>query len=607
MEVKKKKPLSKEEVKEKLLAKKKEAKQLLKEKRARLVVKNISFKVTPEKLKKHFEKYGEVKSVELLKKPDGKLTGCAFVQFSLVQKAAKARHYTNDQEFLGRKIVVDFAKAKNKYQKEQQLKKVEIKNEDGTKEIIEIKEEDDDDVSVKSENVDDQEIKDEPENSDSDSEKFDNEDANSDDSDDKDEDIKEEKQLDSVKKPYLSHDVAEGKTVFVKNVPFDATNDDLKQCMKQFGRVYYALVCFDKLTEHSKGTAFVKFVNAEDAQKALSAGTELKLLGNILDCHPALDKGDVNKKVTQEKESKNVPKDSRNLYLVKEGVILAGSKAAEGVSATDMAKRLQIEQYKTQMLRNLNMFVSKERIVVHNLPSSWDDKKLKILFQKYSGPGAFIREARIMRDMKNIESNGLGKSKEYGFVTFSKHENALMALRNLNNNPEIFSTNKRPIITFSIENKSIIKARQKRLEKSKQYNPVSKSFNPEEKAKVFHNGGKISRKDLNKRPRIENVQTQEEDIPKFGGVATKPGTKEKMRSRYKLNVQAKLHHENLKKEKKRKKNAKKSLAEKKKEFTKQPKQKINKVSEKDNFSKIVSEYKKKLVGVSATKKSKWYD
>ncbi|XP_072386107.1 RNA-binding protein 28 [Diabrotica undecimpunctata] len=601
---KKKTPLSKEEVKEKLLAKKKESKQLLKEKRARLVVKNLSFKVTPEKLKKYFEKYGDVKSVELLKKPDGKLTGCAFVQFTLVQKATKARHYTNDQEFLGRKILVDFAKAKNKYQKEQQLKKVEIKNEDGTKEIIEIKEEEDDDVSVKNENLEDQVIKDESENSDSDSEKSDKEDVNS---DEEDNDIKEEKPLESARKPYLSHDVSEGKTVFVKNVPFDATNDDLKQCMRQFGHIYYALVCIDKLTEHSKGTAFVKFVNAEDAQKALSAGTELKLLGNILDCHPALDKGDVNKKVTQEKESKNVPKDSRNLYLVKEGVILAGSKAAEGVSATDMAKRLQIEQYKTQMLRNLNMFVSKERIVIHNLPSSWDDQKLKLLFQKYSGPGAIIREARIMRDMKNIDSNGLGKSKEYGFVTFSKHENALMALRNLNNNPEIFSTNKRPIITFSIENKSIIKARQKRLDKSKQYNPVSKSFNPEEKTKVFQNGGKISRKDFNKRPRIENAQTQEEDIPKFGGVATKPGTKEKMRSRYKLNVQAKLHHENLKKEKKRKKNAKKSLAEKKKEFTKQPKQKINKVSEKDNFSKMVSDYKKKLVSVSGSKKSKWYE
>jgi nucleolar protein 4 len=47
--------------------------------------------------------------------------------------------------------------------------------------------------------------------------------------------------------------------VFIKNVPFSASNDDLKTCMEQFGKVIYALICTDPVTEHSKGTAFVKF------------------------------------------------------------------------------------------------------------------------------------------------------------------------------------------------------------------------------------------------------------------------------------------------------------------------------------------------------------
>ncbi|XP_057658638.1 RNA-binding protein 28 [Diorhabda carinulata] len=619
VEGKKKKKLTKEEVKIRLRERKKEAARLLKEKRARLVVKNLSFKVTPEKLKEHFEKYGEVKSVDLLKNSDGKLKGCAFIQFDLVQKAAKARHHTNDTNFLGRKISVDFAKPKNKYIKEK--KSVEIKNEDGTTEIIEIKdevsednipEENDDKKVIKSEsdtetsaNSENEDLVDEREK-DSDDESEDN---LGDESEDNLDDESEEKKVPkhNTNKPHIiSHDVNEGKTVFIKNVPFDANNNDLRQCMMQFGPVYYALICVDKLTEHSKGTAFVKFVNKEDAEKALNAGTELKLLGNILDCHQAIDRDDINKNIKNKKENKMQPKDSRNLYLVKEGVILAGHKAAEGVSAADMAKRLQIEQYKTQMLRNLNMFVSKERLVVHNLPPSWDDKKLKTLFQKYGGPGAVIREARIMRDMKIIDANGVGKSKEYGFVTFTKHENALAALRNLNNNPEIFSEHKRPIITFSIENKSIIKAREKRLEKSKQYNPLSKSFKPEGNEKIFKRNGKISRKtfDKNKKP---NTSQLEDDLPKFGGVTAKPGTKDKLRSRYKLVNQAKLHHENLKKEKKRKKTAKKSLAEKRKEFIKQPKHKMNHVVVKDNFSKLVSNYKKILTNANVGKKSKWYE
>lgn len=44
-----------------------------------------------------------------------------------------------------------------------------------------------------------------------------------------------------------------------------------------------------------------------------------------------------------------------------------------------------------------------------------------------------------MRDLKNVDATGKGKSKEYGFVTFTTHEDALKALRSINNNPNIFS------------------------------------------------------------------------------------------------------------------------------------------------------------------------
>lgn len=62
-----------------------------------------------------------------------------------------------------------------------------------------------------------------------------------------------------IKRPSDSHDVSEGKTVFLKNVPFNITNDELKECVQNIGPVYYAVQCIDPLTEHSRGTAFVKF------------------------------------------------------------------------------------------------------------------------------------------------------------------------------------------------------------------------------------------------------------------------------------------------------------------------------------------------------------
>lgn len=151
---------------------------------------------------------------------------------------------------------------------------------------------------------------------------------------------------------------------------------------------------------------------------------------------------------------------------------MAGSTAAIGVSVSDMEKRLKLEKWKSQMLRNLNMFVSKIRLVVHNLPSSFTDDHLRYLFKNYSDSSARITEvsihfidiiqtfllfilekeyniispsenkARVMRDLKNLDATGRPVSKEYGFVTFTSHEDALKSLRNINNNPNVFSKNR---------------------------------------------------------------------------------------------------------------------------------------------------------------------
>lgn len=51
-------------------------------------------------------------------------------------------------------------------------------------------------------------------------------------------------------------------------------------------------------------------------------------------------------------------------------------------------------------------------------------------------------KARVMRDIKDVDIKGVGKSKEYGFISFTKHEDALQALRNVNNNPNIFTSNR---------------------------------------------------------------------------------------------------------------------------------------------------------------------
>jgi len=120
--------------------------------------------------------------------------------------------------------------------------------------------------SIKAENESDDEVKKMHE-----AEDTDNEDESDDSNDDndvnviidksvkKEEDSDNEKNLSTKRPSRVSNDVSEGKTIFLKNVPFSVKNDELEKYMEQFGPVYYALVCIDPLTEYSRGTAFVKF------------------------------------------------------------------------------------------------------------------------------------------------------------------------------------------------------------------------------------------------------------------------------------------------------------------------------------------------------------
>lgn len=53
-------------------------------------------------MKEYFGACGDIKDINILKKPDGKLVGCAFVQFDTVAQAAKAVRELNLKPFLGK-------------------------------------------------------------------------------------------------------------------------------------------------------------------------------------------------------------------------------------------------------------------------------------------------------------------------------------------------------------------------------------------------------------------------------------------------------------------------------------------------------------------------
>merc|ERR1712223_1006116 len=139
-------------------------------------------------------------------------------------------------------------------------------------------------TEVDEENVND-EIEDKSENDQSDGEDSEDDGSEDEGSDRSDDNVDEDDHMEDsdassddakLKKkadwPKAGHDINENKTVFIRNISFDSDQDDLKDMIEQnFGKVLFARLVIDKVTEHPKGTAFVKFSTEESAKKCIDA------------------------------------------------------------------------------------------------------------------------------------------------------------------------------------------------------------------------------------------------------------------------------------------------------------------------------------------------
>lgn len=62
--------------------------------------------------------------------------------------------------------------------------------------------------------------------------------------------------------------------LFIGNLPYSVTTDDLKQHFAQAGDVVDAVVIMDKMSGRSKGFGFVEFATPEEAKKAIEMFNE---------------------------------------------------------------------------------------------------------------------------------------------------------------------------------------------------------------------------------------------------------------------------------------------------------------------------------------------
>nr|XP_020508551.1 RNA-binding protein 28 isoform X1 [Labrus bergylta] len=657
--------------------------------KSRLIIRNLSFKCSEDDLKQVFSKFGTVLESKIPLKPDGKMRGFAFVLFKNVCEASRALNALNLKEIKGRQVAVDWAVPKDKFVATQQSSTTENKNTEETtakqsdaetdpeedeeetiqeapgkkkapakaavqKEEESQSEDEDDDESQDSEEEEDEEeeeddvSQEEEENSDEDKDddKDDDEDddkSNLDSSDDEEDSEDEDDDEDDLKakkktaRKLLPSDVQEGRTIFIRNLSFDTEEEGLEEVLLRYGELNYIKIVVHPDTEHSKGCAFAQFKTKEAADKCIAAAEEeaenggIRLDGRKLFVVAAVSREDAAKlKVNKVK----VESGTRNLYLAREGLIRAGTKAAEGVPEADMIKRTRFEEIKRTKLQSISVFVSKNRLCIHNLPKSVDNKKLRALCLQgvKSSKGVRIPECRVMYDRKPEKGQAMGQSLGYGFVQFDEHEHALSTLRYLNNNPDIFGPNKRPIVEFSLEDSRKLKIKELQKQKNKEFLQKQKSQGGAKPQPNTSEGGNKAHSSSQQTKRQNALPQQPRKDRNYYGFQTKPEVEhvslENGKKRKKVLTFPSHHGPKIRMRDKGKQKAPPpnktrpgiSRKETQKRQMEKPTQSRNQAKQAkkqfkrrdgDRFDSLVQQYKKKLMGNSDNntnmKRNKWFN
>ncbi|KAI9123386.1 hypothetical protein K1719_004686 [Acacia pycnantha] len=316
------------------------------------------------------------------------------------------------------------------------------------------------------------------------------------------------------------------RTVFISNLPFDCDNEEVKQRFSGFGEVEYFAPVLHQVTKRPRGTGFLKFKTAEAADAAVSTATAASGLGILLKGRPlkvlrALDKKSAHD--MELKKAKNDNHDHRNLYLAKEGLVLEGTPAAEGVSASDMLKRQELERKKATKLQSPNFHVSRTRLVIYNLPKSMTEKELKKLCfdavtSRATKQKPQIRQIRFLKDVKKGKVVTKYHSRGVAFVEFSEHQHALVALRVLNNNPETFGPEHRPIVEFAVDNVQTLKLRKTKLQSQQQATVHGDSNVEENEESGFHS----NRKDRKRKVQAHDKPVKDSVLDKDESASTLP-------------------------------------------------------------------------------------
>ncbi|KAI0481008.1 RNA-binding domain-containing protein [Xylariaceae sp. FL0804] len=419
-------------------AKKDERKEGLAEARKapKLIVRNLPWSVKhPDQLAKLFQSYGKVKYADLPNNK-GKLAGFGFVTLRGRPNAEKAIEGVNGKMVDGRELAVDWAVDKQKWEKQQEQEEEEEESLDDTqpKDEDAANEEQNSDNNDKEEQSSDEELDEDVKNfMKNHMENLEDEDSDADENDDEaesgDDDDSSGGAPVSAKKATTTDNTS---TLFVRNLPFTTTDQELKSHFEQFGRVRYARIVMDRATDRPAGTGFVCFVTENDSKFCLKGAprpqlptaTKKKSIlqneladeegkytidGRILQVSQAVSKGEATRLAESGVAARlGKDKDRRRLYLLSEGVIPKDSPMHGMLAPSEVKIRDQSAAQRKKLIQgNPSLHLSLTRLAIRNIPRNTDSKALKALAREaIVGFAKDVKEGR--RQPLSKEENARG-------------------------------------------------------------------------------------------------------------------------------------------------------------------------------------------------------
>jgi RNA recognition motif-containing protein len=80
--------------------------------------------------------------------------------------------------------------------------------------------------------------------------------------------------------------------IYVGNLPYSLTEDELKSAFSQFGEVDSASIIMDRMSGQSKGFGFVEMPDDSEAEEAIKALNESALNGRNIKVNQARPRGE---------------------------------------------------------------------------------------------------------------------------------------------------------------------------------------------------------------------------------------------------------------------------------------------------------------------------